>query len=114
MSRAPGHHSKLEDAGGAKSDDDDRSEDQGEQQCDREREIALEHQELNLDALLVLQDEDKDHHQGKKADDDGRPCATQPGAALPRQGSFRLFFGSWSRFVLGCLFDNHAFVSNNA
>ena len=74
-------------------------EDQREEESHRKREVALEHQERDLDALLVLQDEDEDHDQRDQADDDGRPCAAQAGLPLAEGGGSSV---SRARRLKGC------------
>ena len=66
---------------------------------DGERKVAAEHQEAHVHALLVLEDEDKDHHQGHQADDDRGPGAAQ--ASLPLAWKWLAIFlhGCRSRFI---------------
>lgn len=66
--RAPGNHSQLEDASRSESENEDGTEIEREQKRNREREVPVETQECHFRALLVLQDEDQNHHQRNEAD----------------------------------------------
>src|SRR3979411_1100609 len=97
--RAPGHHSKLEDARRPEREDDDRPKNQGKQQRHRQRELALENQECDLDFLPVLKDEDEDDHECDQADDDRGPGAAQPGPTLTWKRVCGLRDAGGSRFA---------------
>src|ERR1700674_1672740 len=96
--RLPSHHSKLKYASRSECENDHGPEKQGEQQRHREREVAFEHQKRDLDALLVLEDEDQDHHQSDKADNNGGPCAAEARLPLARQ---RFAFGRFGSRLRG-------------
>jgi hypothetical protein len=56
----PGNHPKLRDARRAESQDDDRTQNHGKEQGDRQRQVTMEDDERELDALEVLKDEEED------------------------------------------------------
>jgi hypothetical protein len=60
MPRSPGNQAQLQDPTSSEGQDDDRPQNHGEQQCYGQRQVTMEGQEVQLDALQVLQDEDED------------------------------------------------------
>ena len=92
MPGPPCDQAKLKDPARAEGQDDDRPQDHREQQRHRERQLPLEHQEVHLHVLEVLQDEDEDDHQDHYADDQRSPRATEAGLALAPIGLLALYF----------------------
>jgi hypothetical protein len=82
MPRPPGNQAKLQDAAPAEGQDDDRSQNYCEEQRDGQRQLTVEDQEVELDALQVLQDEDQDHRQGHYADHKRGPSSAEARLAL--------------------------------
>ncbi len=66
--RASGNHAELQDPTSPEGQDDDRAQNHCEQQCYGQRQLTMENQEVQLDALQVLEDEDEDLQQGHYAD----------------------------------------------
>jgi hypothetical protein len=61
MPRPPGNQPQLQDPASSEGQNDDRPENHGEEQRYRQGQLTMQGQEVQLDALLVLQDEDKNH-----------------------------------------------------
>lgn len=85
------HQPKLKNPAGSERQNDYRTEDHREQQRHRQRQVAMEEQEIHLHALKVLQDEDKNHDQSNDADDKRRPSSTEARLSLARKRSPRLY-----------------------
>jgi hypothetical protein len=79
------HQAKLENPAGSEGQDNHGSEDHGEQQRNRKRQVSMEADEVHLYALEVLQNEDENDDQRDDTDDQRGPCATEAGLALARE-----------------------------
>jgi hypothetical protein len=94
MSGRPGHHPQLKDSHRPERQNHNRPKDHCKQQRHGEGEVALQEQEVHLDALQVLKDEDQDHDQNQHANHQGRPRPTEAGLGLAR----KRFLGLYIRF----------------
>jgi hypothetical protein len=70
------HQAKLENPAASEGQDNHGSEDHGEQERYRKRQISMKDCEVHVNALQVLQDEDENDDQGNDADDQRGPRST--------------------------------------
>src|SRR3984893_17704373 len=85
----PGNQAQLQNPTSSEGKDDDSPKNHSEQQRYGQRQATMEGQEVQLDALQVLQDEDQDHQQGHDAHDQRSPGPAESGLLLARIGSTR-------------------------
>lgn len=76
------HETELKNPARSKCQNDNRPQNHREQQRNREGQVPVKEQEVNLHALEVLKDEDQDRDQGHDADDQRRPRSAEAGLAL--------------------------------
>jgi hypothetical protein len=82
--RSPGNQAELQDPTTPEGQDNYRAQNRREQQCYGQRQLTVEGQKVELDALEILQDEDEDHQQSRYADYQRRPGPAEPGSLLAR------------------------------
>jgi hypothetical protein len=85
----PGNQAQLQNPTSSEGKDDDSPKNHSEQQRYGQRQVTVEGQEVQLDALQVLQDEDQDHEQGHDAHDQRSPGPAESGPLLAWIGSTR-------------------------
>jgi hypothetical protein len=82
--RSPGNQAELQDPTTPEGQDDYRAQNRREQQGYSQRQLTMERQKVQFDALQILQDEDEDHQQSHYADYQRRPGPAEPGSLLAR------------------------------
>jgi hypothetical protein len=78
------HEAELKDPSGSECQYDNRTKDHREEQRYRQGQVALEDEEVHLDALEVLEDEDENHDQDDDADDERSPRSAEASLSLAR------------------------------
>jgi len=76
----------LKDATSAKCENDDSPQNHGGQQSNRKRKLAIEYQEVDPNALQVLQDENEDYDQRSNSNDESSPGPAETRLPLARVG----------------------------
>ncbi len=84
MPRLPSNQAQLQDPATSEGQHDNRAQNRREEQCDGQRQLTVQGQEVQLDALQVLKNEDEGHQQGHHAYYERSPSPAQPGPPLAR------------------------------